>query len=179
MIKLFKNKESPVITHFRVDPRDSMHRSVLLPLTTINALNEAARILQEMNKGQYEIVLVRGYINWNYWRKLRGVLAKILFCILYHNNKSAANLLFSANGHDDGLSVDILPYDLRLQKTIKFLSWRNVMMRRSKAEELLKMNSELINIIDKSMIAAGFIGHSDPREKLQMHYRLADHSIGM
>lgn len=154
-----------------------MHSSILLPLTTINALNKAAHILQEMSKGKYEVMLVRGYINWNYWRKIRGTLAKILFCVLYRNNRSATNLLFGANGHDDGLSVDILPYDIHLQKKIKFLSWKNVMMRKSEAEELLKINSELINIIDKSMTAAGFIGHSDPREKLQMHYRLADQDM--
>ena len=174
MIQLFKNKKSSVTTYFRVDPRDSMHSSILLPLKTINALNEAARILQEMRKGQYEIMLIRGYINWNYGRKIRGALGKILFNSLYCNNRSTAKLLFSSNGHDDGLSVDILPYDTRLEKTIKFLSWKNVMMHKSEAERLLKVNSELINVIDKSMISAGFKGHSDPREKLQMHYRLGE-----
>jgi len=177
MIRLFKNKRSAVIINFRVDPRDFMHRSVVLPEETIKALNKAASILQEMSDGQYEIMLVRGCINWGYWRKIRGAIAKIFFCFLHYNDRSAAKLLFSSNGHDDGLSVDILPYDVLLKKTVKFLSLKNVMIRSNEAECLLKINSDLIKIIDRSMIAAGFIGHPDPRERLQMHYRLVDQDL--
>lgn len=45
-------------------------------------------------------------------RKLRGIGAKILFCLLYWHDKSDADLLFSSNDHDDGLNVDIPPYDV-------------------------------------------------------------------
>jgi len=106
------------------------------------------------------------------WRRFRGILGKALFCLLYWRHKSDAKLLFGSNGHDDGLSVDIQLYDVSLQRIITFLSWRNVIMCRTKAENLLTANSQLITLLDASMSAAGFTVHPDPREKLQMHYRL-------
>jgi hypothetical protein len=172
MIPLSQNKESFITTRFRVDARDFMHSDVLLPLETIKALNKAAQLLQEISSEQYEIMLVRGCIHWNHWRKLRGVFAKILFYLLYWNERSAANLLFNSNGHEDGFSVDILPFDVRLNKTIRFLSWKNIMIRQREAENILKIHNDLISLIDRSMSIAGFTGHPDPREKLQMHYRL-------
>jgi hypothetical protein len=96
---------------------------------------------------------------------------------LYWGNKSDAKLLFSSNGHDDGLSVDIQLYDVSLQKKITFLSWRNVIMCRAKASNSLEANRHLINMLDMSMNAAGFAVHLDPREKLQMHYRLELRSV--
>jgi hypothetical protein len=148
-----------------------MQDSISLPLETIKALNKAANILEDLSNGRYEIVLVRGHIKWNIWRKMKGIVAKIFFCALYWSDRIAINLLFNSNGHDDGLSVDILPYDTYLKTNIKFLSWKNIMIDRNTAEYLLKINSHLISMIDRAMNDAGFIGHPDPREKLQMHYR--------
>jgi hypothetical protein len=172
MIKLCQNKKPPITTHFHIEPRDFMHSRILLPLETIKALNQAASILQDMSSGHYAIVVVRGYINWSLGRKVRGVLAKILFCALHWHDRASANLLFHSNGHEDGLSVDILPYDVRVKKTLRFLSWKNIMIGRNEAENILMINHPVITMIDKSMSAAGFMGHPDPREKLQMHYRL-------
>jgi len=58
MMRLFKNKKPPVIIHFRINPRDFAHSSVLLLLETIKALSKAADILQETSNGHYEIVLI-------------------------------------------------------------------------------------------------------------------------
>ena len=172
MIELFKNKPSPVNINFRVEPRDFMSDRVLLPLETIEALNKAAHTLKSTSKERYEIVLTRGYIHWGRWRYFRGILAKTIFCFLYWNNKSDAKLLFSANGHDDGFSVDVQLYDVDLQTVIQFLSWRNVIMPRTTAEKFLETNKHLVSMLDRAMSTAGFIVHPDPREKLQMHYRL-------
>ncbi|MBS0236167.1 MAG: hypothetical protein JSS50_02380 [Proteobacteria bacterium] len=149
-----------------------MAKSIFLPIQTIQALNKAADILRNTNQGCYEIVLTRGYVSWGAWRYFYGVLGKAIFCPLYGDSKTDAKLLFSSNGHDDGLSVDVQLYDATLQQTIKFLSWRNIFISRAKAEKLLESNRDLIDILDASMKAAGFIAHPDPREKLQSHYRL-------
>ena len=172
VIQLLKNKKPTVEINFRVKPRDWMSKSIFLPEKTINALNKAAHILQDMSKGRYEIVLTRGYVNWNLWRYFKGTLGKAIFCFLYGGHKANAKVLFSPNGHDDGLSVDIQLYDVRLNKVSKFLSWRNIIIDRAKAESILEANKYLINMLDSSMNAAGFVVHSDPREKLQIHYRL-------
>lgn len=177
MIRLYKNKELQIKTNFHVNPRDFMHNSIFLPLETIYALNKAASTLQETSNGRYKIMLVRGYINWTPWRKVKGILATMIFYALHWNDRSRAKFLFNSNGHDDGLSIDILPYDVHLQKEIRFLSWKNIMISSREAERLFKMNNSLINMVDKSMKSAGFIGHTDTREKLQMHYRLLNHTI--
>ena len=51
------------------------------------------------------------------------------------------------------------------------------MMGQSEAENLLKIHRDLITMMDRSMIAAGFVGHPDPREQLQMHYRLGEEGV--
>lgn len=168
----FQKQRTDCGINFHVEPRDLMGRSICLPAETINALNRAALILKEISKGRYEVVLTRGYVNWNVWRYFLGGLGKVIFCFLYWSNKTDAKLLFSSNGHDDGLSIDIQLYDVSLQKVIKFLSWKNVIICRTKAENILEANKYLINMLDTSMNAAGFVAHPDPREKLQIHYRL-------
>ena len=172
MIRLNKNGKSPIEIYFIINPRDFMQNSVYLPIETIKALNNSAISLKNASNGRYEIILTRGYVNWNLWRRFRGKLAKFLFCFLYRENKSDAEFLFNSNGHDDGLSVDIQIYDVYLKETIKFLSWKNVFMRRSLAENTIKSNKDVIDMIEKSMNSVGFVVHQDPREQLQMHYRL-------
>lgn len=172
MIQLFKDKEPPLKINFRVEPRDFMKKSISLPLETIHALNKAARILKKISNGQYEIILTRGHVNWNGWRYFRGMVGAAIFCLLYWSNRSDVPLLFGSNGHEDGFSVDIQIYDVLSKKGLPFLSWQNIMMQRVKAEKILEDNDVLVNMLDASMKDAGFIRHPDPRERLQMHYRL-------
>src|SRR5690349_3650360 len=120
MIQLHPNKEPPLPINFRVRPRDSAKKGVSLPVDTIHALNKAADILKRKSSGQYEIVLTRGYVDWHRCRHFRGLIGTAIFCLLYWDQRSDAPLLFGANGHEDGLSVDIQPYDVKLQKQIAF-----------------------------------------------------------
>lgn len=173
MIRLNKSGKPPLGINFMVNPRDFFQDSVYLPIETIKALNTSAVSLKNASNGRYEIILTRGYINWSLWRQIRGAVAKVFFCFLYNANKSDADLLFNSNGHDDGLSIDIQIHDVHLKRTIKFLSWKNVFIRRSFAEDIIKSNINFINLVQSSMNFAGFIEHEDPREQLQMHYRLA------
>lgn len=157
---------------FLVCPKNFLTKKISLDPKTLMALNDAAKALRVHSKGQYELVLTRGYIYWGKWRWFRGQLAKLLFCFLYWSDRTAAESLFGHNGHNDGLSVDVLPYDVSLQKKIQWLSWKNIMISRIQAEKIIEMNKPTINMLDRAMSGANFISHSDPREKLQMHYRL-------
>lgn len=172
MIQLFKNK-APLNINFRVAPKSFGTRSVSLRIETLHALNKAAEILKQNSNGRYEIVLNRGYVNWNKYKRFCGRIGSALFCLLYWKQRSDAPLLFGSNGHEDGFSVDIQPYDVEQQKPITFFSWRNIIIQRTKAEEILKANQSLVSMIDIAMRTAGFVGHPDPREQLQMHYRLS------
>ena len=157
---------------FLVCPRGFLMKKISLAPKTIMALNYAAKMLRVKSKGRYELVLTRGYINWGKWRWFRAQLAKLIFCFLYWSDRSAAESLFGHNGHNDGLSVDVLLYDVSLDKKIQWLSWRNIIISRTQAEKIIEMNNATINMADMAMRSANFTAHLDPREKLQMHYRL-------
>ncbi len=157
---------------FLVCPRYFLMKKILLSPQTIIALNNAARVLRANSKGRYELVLTRGYIYWGKWRWFRGQLAKLVFCFLYWPDRTAAKSLFGHNGHNDGLSVDVLLYDVSLRKKVQWLSWKNIIIPRVQAEKIIEVNKATIDMLDMAMNSANFTAHSDPREKLQMHYRL-------
>jgi hypothetical protein len=158
---------------FLVCPRDASIKEISLAPQTLQALNQAAKTLKEISHGRYALVLTRGYIAWGKWRRLRGQLAKGIFGLLYWSDRAAATCLFGHNGHNDGFSVDVLPYDLAADKIIAWLSWRNIFISRRKALELIETNKATIHLLDQAMKSANFVAHVDPREQLQMHYRLS------
>lgn len=157
---------------FLVCPRDFLMKKISLAPKTIIALNDAAKILRTNSKGRYQLILTRGYIYWGRWRWFRGQLAKFIFCFLYWSDRAAAKSLFGHNGHNDGFSVDVLLYDVFLNKKIQWLSWKNIFISKIQAEKIIEMNKATISMLDMAMSSANFTAHSNPREKLQMHYRL-------
>lgn len=158
--------------NFLVRPRDFLYSTIKLHEQTFNALQIAASIIQEKSNNSYTFVVTRGYVSWGAWRVCRASFAKILFKIFFSESKNNVDLLFSANGHDDGFSVDVSLFDLKQRKIIKLLSWRNVFISTRHAQHIQKENKELLALLNGAMNQAGFIAHTDPREKLQSHYRL-------
>lgn len=172
VFKKYPNIKSQIKIHFRVCPRDFMAKDILLPSQTIHALNKAAETLKNMTNDQYELVLTRGYVYWGRWRRFRGTLAKVIFYLLCWADRADTELLFGHNGHNDGLSVDVQLYDIRLNRMVHWLSWKNIIIPCEQAKKIIATNKALIDMLDTAMISANFTAHSDPREKLQMHYRL-------
>ena len=167
-----KTVKSELEIHFRVCPRDVMTKVILLLPQTIHALNKAAETLNNMSNGEYELVLTRGYVYWGNWLCFREALAKIIFYLLYWVDRADTELLFGHNGHNDGLSVDVQLYHVPSKQIIHWLSWKNIFIPRTQAIKITKENQKIIQMLDMAMTAANFIAHSDPREKLQAHYRL-------
>lgn len=168
-----KNKKYDLAEEqFFVRPRDFLTKKILLAPKTITALHNAAKTLRTNSNGQYVLVLTRGYVCWGKWRRFCERLAKCIFHSLYWSDRAASASLFGHNGHNDGYSVDVQLYDLSHNKKIQWLSWRNIMIPRIQAEKIIEMNKETIRMLDTAMTDANFISHIDPREKLQMHYRL-------
>lgn len=149
-----------------------MTKNILLVSPTIHALNTAAKTLKTMSNDQYELVLTRGYVYWGKWRRFRGQLAKIIFNFLYSAERTDTELLFGHNGHNDGLSVDVQLFDVHSNQPVHWLSWKNIIIPRAQAVKIIEENQTLIHMLDMAMRSANFIAHPDPREKLQMHYRL-------
>lgn len=172
MIRLSHNEKPPIHLNFHVKSRDFIRPDILLPIETIHALNKAAEHLSLTTLGRYEIILTRGYVHWGPFKRLCGIIGGFIFRLLYREKPYDIDLLFSSNGHEDGMSVDVQLYDVQTKKILKFLSWRNIMIPRTKAERLVKTNNLSLNVLHQAMEAAGFQSHSDPREKLQIHYRL-------
>lgn len=112
---------------FLIYPRDFLKKKILLAPKTIAALNHAAKTLRANSQGRYQLVLTRGYIYWGIWRRFRGQLATLIFYILHWPDRTVAKLLFGHNGHNDGLSVDVLLFDVSLNKKIQWLSWKNLL----------------------------------------------------
>lgn len=131
-------------------------------------------MLEINSNGRYTLVLTRGYLDWGRWRRFCGQLAKFIFCFLYWSDRAASDSLFGHNGHNDGYSVDVQLYDLANHKKINWLTWKNIMIPRVRAEKIMEINKEIIDMLDTAMKSANFTAHVDPREKLQMHYRLND-----
>ncbi len=165
-------KNPAIEIEFLIYPRDFFVKKISLAPKTMVALNNAAKILKEISNGRYKLVVTRGYIYWGRWRRFRGRLAKLFFCLCYWSDRKSAESLFGHNGHNDGLSVDVSLYDAALNKNIYWLSWRNIFISQAKAQRIIKTNETVINLLDTAMKSVNFNSHSDPREKLQMHYRL-------
>lgn len=170
MITITKNSSLPL--DFMIRPRDFLYSTIKLQKQTYNALQKAAAIIKITSNNNYTLVVTRGFIAWNLWRKSRGFLAKILFGIFFSESKNNIDLLFSANGHDDGFSVDVSLCDLKQHKIVTFLSIRNIFISAREANTIQQENKELLDLLNMAMYQAGFIAHTDPREKLQSHYRL-------
>ena len=157
---------------FLVCPRDFLTKKILLAPKTVSALHNAAKTLRRNSNGQYVLVLTRGYIYWGKWRWFCEQLAKFIFHSLYWSDRATSESLFGHNGHNDGYSVDVQLYDLSHNKKTQWLSWKNIMIPRIQAEKIIELNKETIHMLDTAMANANFTSHIDPREKLQMHYRL-------
>lgn len=172
MIELFSNGFAHVDINFIVAPRDLFKTSVFLPLPTITALNMAGALVKELTNGEYCLVVTRGYVNWNLWRRLRAQVAGLVFRFFFKENRKDTALLFSSNGHEDGLSVDVTACHINSQAVVKFLPLTNVFISLRRAEKIHQQEEALLMIIDMAMSLAGFTAHPDPRERLQIHYRL-------
>ena len=173
MITITKDSSLPL--NFIISPRDFLYSTVKLQKQTCNALQKAASIIKVTSNNNYTLVITRGHIAWNFWRKSRGFFAKILFKIFFSDSKNNVDLLFSANGHDDGFSVDVSLYDLKQHKIVRLLYWRNIFISSREANQIQQENKELLALLNMAMNQAGFIAHTDPREKLQSHYRLMNY----
>lgn len=79
---------------FLVCPKKFFAKKILLYPKAILALNCAAKALREISHGGYELVLIRGYVYWGKWRRFLGQLAKLIFCLLYSFDKTAAKSIF-------------------------------------------------------------------------------------
>jgi D-alanyl-D-alanine dipeptidase len=170
LIKINTNDLS--CTDFLIQPRDLCKSHIMLQQESINALRHAASVISIKSNNKYSLVVTRGYIVWGFVRQWRGWIAKMIFAVLFGENKKDVDLLFSANGHDSGLSVDVCLYDHERRTIIKFLPWKNVFISRDQATLLQHKHKDLVTLLNAAMTQAGFIGHPDPREQLQSHYRL-------
>jgi len=157
--------------------RGLFYRQIKLHPDTYKAIIEASLKLKALSHDRYLLVVMRGYIRWGLFRRLKGKIGKILFSILFPKEKKCSCSIFSANGHDDGFSVDVTLYDKKQEKFLQFLSWKNVFISKKISEDLLKTYHEPINLLNEAMRFAGFEEHHDPREKLQAHYRFKNLNV--
>lgn len=155
-----------------VKPRGLLRIDVKLHPEAYKAIIEASLKLKALSKDRYILVVTRGYVHWGLFKHLKGKIGKVIFSILFPEDKCQSQSIFSSNGHDDGLSVDVILYDLQQQQFLQFLTWKNVFISRKAASDLLRIYNEPINLLNEAMVFARFQGHDDPREKLQVHFRL-------
>lgn len=157
---------------FYVKPRGLFSAHISLHPDTYKAIVQASSKLKILSKDRYTLVVTRGYVRWGLFRSLKGRIGKAIFSILFSEEKCQLESIFSSNGHDDGWSVDVILYDLQQKKFLQFLTWKNVFIPRKTACKLLKIYNQPLGLLNDAMRSAGFQNHNDPREKLQIHYRL-------
>jgi D-alanyl-D-alanine dipeptidase len=159
---------------FYLKPRGLLNTCVRLHPDAHQAILRASSIIKISSRGQYKLVVTRGYVHWGLLRRLKGKIGRALFFLLFPKEKNQSKNIFGANGHEDGLSVDVILYDVPQRKFLQFLTWRNVFISKKKAYELLESYHQPISLLNQAMETAGFQSHEDPREKLQAHYRFLD-----
>ncbi|MBX9705232.1 MAG: hypothetical protein K5Q00_03170 [Gammaproteobacteria bacterium] len=156
---------------FYLKPRGASNAPIKLHPDAYQAITQAASKLKSLSPGRYRLVVTRGYVHWGLWRRVKGKLGKLIFSTIFPQERYQRHGIFGANGHDDGLSVDVTVYDVQQKKFLKFLTWRSVFISKEGANKLLEAYSEPTRLLNDAMIYAGFQDHDDPRESLQAHFR--------
>lgn len=156
---------------FIVKPKGLLNASIRLHPDAYQAVKQASVKVKKLSHDQYLLVVTRGYTRWGLFRRFKGKIGSVIFSLFFSEDKTAVQEIFSSNGHEDGLSIDVNLYDRQQLRLLRWLTWKNVFISRRSANRLLDFYYEPITLLNSAMESAGFKGHDDPREKLQAHFR--------
>lgn len=166
MLKLAQTSDAEIVIHPRWPSK--------YVFITEDSYRQLKKAQLDLSPHNLRLVLTRGYEKENRALKLSRRFMRwaggAIFCIVYPDRSSERDAIFCPNGHDisgDCIDVGVIRDDIILN-----LLPRGVFTDKKNLSTIRSINEQTLNIVWRSLEAAGFSIHKNETESMQIHCEL-------